>query len=412
MLTPIQLAELKDSLLRGDILSTTDHVFGHLQYSSVRLSFSSEPIVFFPGFPIKLRPPNAIFGEPIDPNALEGINKPTEIEVPPLQLYLLSQGRIIGNDIALDSNQSIYCTKGLVGSLECWNQLSSECNESHHHGVLPYIHSDNRLLVFHKYQNQTGSLPGRSIFIPNLEPGNFGSFLIRVLPAMEFAAMTSYTFCRIIVADRTPWLMEVLDAFGWSNVPVFRADEVAGVSFEELLFPCAYAQEGLWNPYLFRSLQARLHKWASKDLPASLSSKIFVSRALGHRARPQYRPLLNEDELIQIAQNQNFTVLYPETLSFRTQINFFAHASQVAGASGSGMLNAMFAMSPARVCDLESLHSTVRQHAKLYDSTGKIYSFCFGKHSPHDQTLPRFRRAWSVSLDDFSRAMDWIDDQS
>jgi capsular polysaccharide biosynthesis protein len=99
--------------------------------------------------------------------------------------------------------------------------------------------------------------------------------------------------------------------------------------------------------------------------------------------------------------------VYPETLTFREQIRVFGAARQVVGPSGSGMLNAVFAEDGAKVLDMESFHTTVRQHAKIYASTRKKYSFLFGNLAKDDESHP-IVRSWMVPEDSFRAGLDWL----
>ena len=72
------------------------------------------------------------------------------------------------------------------------------------------------------------------------------------------------------------------------------------------------------------------------------------------------------------------------------------------------MLNAVFAEHGTRVLDMKSFTTNVRQHAKIYDSTRKTYSFLFGELAADDQSHPITRR-WSVPEAHFRDEIDWLD---
>ncbi len=100
---------------------------------------------------------------------------------------------------------------------------------------------------------------------------------------------------------------------------------------------------------------------------------------------PRYGQLRNDLEIEQLARQRGCTVIYPATLPLADQIALFGRARREVGPSGSGMLNTMFAPEGAHVADMESFHVTVRQRARIYASTGKVYGFAFGCFDPTDE---------------------------
>jgi capsular polysaccharide biosynthesis protein len=128
---------------------------------------------------------------------------------------------------------------------------------------------------------------------------------------------------------------------------------------------------------------------------------------LSASSRPWYRVLENENVLEQHAARAGYAILYPETLSFGEQIRAFGEAKRIVGPSGSGMLNAVFAEDGAKVLDMESFHTTVRQHAKIYASTRKRYSFLFGQLSKDDGSHP-IVRPWLVPEELFRVGIEWL----
>ena len=153
-----------------------------------------------------------------------------------------------------------------------------------------------------------------------------------------------------------------------------------------------------------RALCARLQGSGSG---ANRSETVYVSRSLSRLRAPRYRQLQNELDIEQQARQRGCAVVYPEILPLANQIDLFGRAHRIVGPSGSGMLNAMFAPEGARVLDFELFHVTVRQHAKIYSSTGKVYGFCFGTFDSRDQRENTIRD-WSVAPQVIGAGLDWL----
>jgi capsular polysaccharide biosynthesis protein len=76
------------------------------------------------------------------------------------------------------------------------------------------------------------------------------------------------------------------------------------------------------------------------------SHKLFVSR----RNTPSaFRALENADELEAIARDHGFSVVHPETLSWRRQVRLFSRARYVVGEFGSGMHSTLFSRRGGKV---------------------------------------------------------------
>jgi capsular polysaccharide biosynthesis protein len=104
---------------------------------------------------------------------------------------------------------------------------------------------------------------------------------------------------------------------------------------------------------------------------------------------------------------KGFHVVYPEAHNLAEQCALFHGARAIIGPSGSGMLNAAFAPEGTKLADLEGYHHTVRQHAKLYSSSGKIYGFAFGETFRTHPSTRAFDN-WTLAPHLLSGALDAI----
>ena len=227
------------------------------------------------------------------------------------------------------------------------------------------------------------------------------------MPQMLLLRDYPFDFDVYIVPDRTPWFREALQLIGLPNRPIFTIREVAGDVFDSIALLNEFDAEGFFSEEIAGRIAALSRTvWPSTIVPSR--SKIYLSRRLSGIERPSYRPLTNEKAVEDVFERRGFRILYPETLSLSEQIGLCRQASAIAGPSGSGMLNAIFAEAGTRVLDLESFHYTVRQHAKIYSSTGKRYAFLFGDVDGSGGR-PLHLAPWSVNMDVLDEAISWIE---
>jgi capsular polysaccharide biosynthesis protein len=68
--------------------------------------------------------------------------------------------------------------------------------------------------------------------------------------------------------------------------------------------------------------------------------KFYISRKT---CKTGYRKLLNEDKVIEVFVKHGFDIIYPETMTFTEQYRIFSTAASIAGATGAGLTNIVFA---------------------------------------------------------------------
>lgn len=239
-------------------------------------------------------------------------------------------------------------------------------------------------------------ISGEGLFIPHLEPGNHGSFIFRALPKLLFALACDLRFDYIVTPHRYEQFDSVMLLLGRDPVPQYTCRELIGTQLSALTAIDDFDAEGAFD----KQTSARLSDLAQRaraTTKATFPRRIFVSRELQRGFRPNYRPLLGESDLVAALRALQITPVFPETLSFVHQLACFASADCIVGPSGSGMLNSAFAAAGTKVLDLEFFAYTVRQHAKIYSSTGKHFGFAFGQAAGTDG--PELFRSWRISDD-------------
>lgn len=77
---------------------------------------------------------------------------------------------------------------------------------------------------------------------------------------------------------------------------------------------------------------------------SNISRKLFISRM----NRPGNR-LVNQIKIEQIFKEHGYEIIYPEIMSFQDQLRIFSEAEFIAGASGAGFTNILFANKNAKI---------------------------------------------------------------
>lgn len=400
MLNHSEISSLKEKLAAYESLPQGEST----KIANVQLNLGGEcreELIFEEesGIP-SFRTPYRIFGEPFDAKCLDGVRTTRDFHPTRKYIKVSNESRIISWRAFIDSNSYLHAIdaapdKDTMSSF----RLSAR---PEYEGFLVSGSVDSPVAYFSS-RNSPNRHEGNTLFIPFIEQANYGSFLFRGLPAILFASDQKLPFDRLVVPERTPWVMSILMHTGLGTLPVFSIREICGDYFANLYTVVSQDNEGMLD---FSTLGRLDRLKTGLDLNYAVSKRIYVSRQLSSLARPNYRVLLNEKDVQSLAQSMNFSVVYPETLSFEAQVSVFHNAEVILGPSGSGMLNSIFSKVGASVIDIESFHGTVRQHAKLYSSSGKQYGFVFG--SLEENSRPPALRSWKVSLNLLKQAIESV----
>jgi capsular polysaccharide biosynthesis protein len=174
----------------------------------------------------------------------------------------------------------------------------------------------------------------------------YGHWLVDTLPKAWL-----YTCCmgepltnaRYLFRNKTPdyGLTILAESFGVNR------EKMDFYSFEEepqlelAVIPSLMHNNYVFHPAMKRAVQFILERESCRN--ARRSKRIYVSRKkFRGRSTSSARTILNEDELVDIAESSGFSVVYPEDLPWGEQVKLFSGAEIVVGESGSGLHNAIF----------------------------------------------------------------------
>ena len=382
MLSTTQVNVLRRRLVAGE---SVDRIDGFMLSSKSGLPTDWGRIVSSEApMDVGFNPPEFVLGEPEDPSCLDDVREPARLRVPAKTVRLFRDVRIVGWRSLLSGDGFYSTRRGFreeEGGLDAWSG-----------GIYDGFVVKDGSLVHVVGDEDRRSIAGNTLFLSGVELGNYGSFVFRMLPKLLYFREQGIGVDQIVVPTRTPAIADALEMVGLGGVPLYAVRESLALGFETVYVVDDFDIKG----GMCASTMSRLRSLA----PAGPSggAAIFVSRRLNAH-NPTYRPLANAAEIERAAERMGFRVVFPESLCFSGQVALFAGADTIAGPSGSGMLNTLFSKPGSRVLDIESFHSTVRQHARIYSSSGHGYGFAFGRFDPDDQRDPKFIRRWTVSPD-------------
>ncbi|MFO1515051.1 MAG: glycosyltransferase family 61 protein [Verrucomicrobiota bacterium] len=138
----------------------------------------------------------------------------------------------------------------------------------------------------------------------------------------------------------------------------------------------------LFVPPMPTPLQGQIAPWMCEFLRKSFLTQIRPTGSGGRlylsRRNSPKRRMENEAEVESFFQQQGFTSLQLEKLSFREQVAAFAGASIVAGPHGAGFANLVFAPPATRVIELFHPGHQQRLYEKLATALGMRYQCVLG----------------------------------
>jgi hypothetical protein len=367
---------------------------------------AAEPITLAAAADAAFHPPAHIFGVPFDAACLDGVTIPAQpIGIPAILVHRLHGGKVIGFTGAMDAEGRLF-SKGFAQEPADIARLVKR-NAGDQDGFIVRQEHGN-LVARYGCAAVPKHFAGTAVFLQNSEPGNYGRFVLGVLPQLVYLKELGLPFDYYIGGDRAAWLAGAIATLGLPDKPILTVREVCGDTFDTLLMLDDVHGNGVLAPHVQDTYRQMAQAFGARSKRPGIEN-IYVSRALSRTARPGYRVMANEvDEIERAAADRGFTVVYPETLQWAEQLAMFHHARRIAGPSGSGMLNAVFAAPGTGLLDIESFHTTVRQHARAYATTGKRYAFAFGAIDPEDKNPNVGFRSWSLPLEVFHQGIDWL----
>jgi capsular polysaccharide biosynthesis protein len=185
------------------------------------------------------------------------------------------------------------------------------------------------------------TVTGLSVLCKSRGAGNYGHFLVEMLPRAAMVREMIRGFKPIYIvheSDLLPVIRDALDAIGIPR-DVIRATDGTPARYEMLLL-----LDGLTNHGIYQSpLCARILSGLAAKAPRGPYKRIFVRR------RATTRPLVNEAAVEAVLKARGFIAVDPARMTLGEQVTLFKGARLVVGALGAAMTNLAFCDGGTRV---------------------------------------------------------------
>ena len=235
-------------------------------------------------------------------------------------------------------------------------------------------------------------LSGETIYLRQFWDGNYGHWLVELLPRIAIAAQfCDLSQCRIVVTAKTGGMSQVYrDSLALFGV---KPEQIVGmrrrpVIFERLHYPLPVSQHP-WvkSPRAIELLESLPEKLGAKrDGPI----RLYVTRNSGKSRR-----LTNEKDILSLLRPLGFVSVDPGRLSFADQLRIFAGAELIVGNCGAGLTSLVF--SPRGV-GVFALTSPFMQDDFFWDLTDLKQGRFFSLHGEATDPARRSKSDFSIDV--------------
>lgn len=223
--------------------------------------------------------------------------------------------------------------------------------ERHNYSGLIFGRQKNPNKLCLKYKkNEVTKLPETAIHFCKDYSFNYFHWLIEALPRLsiieKFPELDSIPL--LIDSNLKPQQLEALQILTKGKRELITLELGQAYHIKNLFYPSclSHVHNNYYHPVDFNNdivISPDAIRYLRKNfLPfaknLALKNKYYISR----RNRGVGRRLLNDDEIETYLSEHDFTIIYPEQMSFVEQIQLFSQAKIIIGASGSAFANMIF----------------------------------------------------------------------
>jgi capsular polysaccharide biosynthesis protein len=204
------------------------------------------------------------------------------------------------------------------------------------------------------------------VFVRLINPGYkvYGHWLLDLLPAAWLVSRISPEFggkaITYVIADDTPsWALNMFFSLSWhkSDKLLRFSTNSEFLAFEQLIIPSYLTRCPIVAPMFDDFINDVLTD--TRGVPESARGRFWVSRS--RAAYASGRILDNRLGIEHLVARLGLSVIYPEEMSWSSQLSLFRNARLIAGEFGSGLHNAAFSPSDCDVVCVSSSQSNMIQ---------------------------------------------------
>ena len=350
-----------------------------------QLTRAVDPVVWLEPGTLKrkyLRRPPFLHHDPDGAGIFRGLGA-TEITYPPVFASSLMNATLIGfrtllKDGALLTDESIVEPAAVERYVRRIG--SADQHESEFAGLERLDGSDSFRL---KPRTEAPiHLEQPTMLLSSNEPGNYGSFLFRILPKIISHRYLAKD-CKLLVSLPYKSMRRLLEICGIDESDVILHDPRKAYRLDRVIVPSVRNPHAFLDEVtvgLFDEIRTRV-----TSATGSRSDLLFVSRRNLSSTKAGYRAMENEAELERCLEQLGFKTIHPETMSADEQVAAFASASLVVGQSGGAMFNVAFCRPGTIVIDIESEPHWIHAHMSYFSSLNLRYVIFEAKPLPRDE---------------------------
>jgi capsular polysaccharide biosynthesis protein len=234
------------------------------------------------------------------------------------------------------------------------------------------------------------------VLLSAMEQGNYGAFLLRVIPKLQLIKKLKLEHIKVIVSVDQKWQLNLLEIFGVSQDRVIPYERSKTYKIRNLIVPSMRTSEFFLDDETREFFQRKAFEMEAAAGKVEQHDKLYVSRRSLSLKRPNYRAFVNEDRVIDEMKNLGFFIYEPEMHALADQIRTFAAANFIVGPGGAGMFNTIFSRPGSKVISMEPLPHWVGMHANIFSSMKHEYAFILGGA---DQDDPSVQKRWSTNVE-------------
>lgn len=240
--------------------------------------------------------------------------------------------------------------------------------------------------------------PGDSIFLSGEFSESYGHFLLEVVSRLwisQFIDIRQYKFI-MNPTDRHRWQLDILKALGINPNQILYLHHPTRC--ERLHIPVQSFVLRKYTSTLAYNTWKKIGDYYDMGVGPD---KIYVSRS---KLKNNRRRLLNEKEVEKVLSSHGFSIIHPQELSIRNQVNLFRNARIIVGPSGSAMYNCVFQKKHTKKLILAPPKFLKISDVLINTSTKGQLNYFVGTTVDHN--TPAIRADWLVNIDKFKKYLN------
>lgn len=204
----------------------------------------------------------------------------------------------------------------------------------------------------------------------------------------------------------SPFAIDTLKPFSFKNV--FYIPHGKSVMVRTLCMPQIKPVMATYNPTALLDLNKIYINYTTlvKVLNLALGERLYISRKKSRR-----RKIINEDEVIAVLKQYNFTVIYNEDYSFFEQVSLYSNAQYLISIHGAGLTNMLFMPPGSTIFEFHKRQTNATdQHSLIfwYMADGLKHKYYQQICEPIDPDEDFFKADYRVDINLFKKNLELI----